>query len=141
MTLAAPPVVQWAKQFSPRTGALIGSVLFSLALELASFGTQLWHFELTQGVMLGLGTCMCCIVPATVTSPWFTSHRGLAMGIILSGTGIGGLVWAKALQASNAAIGFRNTLRWSGEICFCLLTPASFVMAWDRATQARLLAE
>jgi MFS family permease len=141
MTLGAPLVVQWSKRFSPRTVALVGSVLFSLALELASLGTQLWHFELTQGVMLGMGTCMCYMVPATVTPAWFTSHRGLAMGIVLSGTGLGGLVWAPALQASNAAIGFRNTLRWSGGICFCLLTCASFAMAWDGATRTRLLGE
>jgi MFS family permease len=141
MTLGAPLVVQWAKRFSPRSVALVGSVLFSLALELASLGTELWHFELTQGVLLGMGTCMCYMVPATVTPAWFTSHRGLAMGIVLSGTGLGGLVWAPALQASNATIGFRNTLRWSGGLCFCLLTPASFAMAWDRNTQARLLAE
>ena len=141
MTLGAPLVVQWAKRFSPRSVALVGSVLFSLALELASLGTELWHFELTQGVLLGMGTCMCYMVPATVAPAWFTSHRGLAMGIVLSGTGLGGLVWAPALQASNATIGFRKTLRWSGGLCFCLLIPASFAMTWDRNTQARLLAE
>ncbi|KAK5674112.1 hypothetical protein LTS10_013133 [Elasticomyces elasticus] len=139
MTLGAPLVVQWAKRFSPRKVSLIGTVVFSLALELASFGKKLWHFELTQGLMLGMGTCMCYMVAATVVPAWFTTHRGLAMGIVLSGTGIGGLVWAPALQASNAAIGFRDTLRWSGAICSGLCTVASFAMTWDPTTKARLL--
>jgi MFS family permease len=88
MTLFAPLVVQFAKKFSPRRVSLLGTVIFCLSLELASFGKELWHFELTQGLLLGLGTCMCYMVAATVAPAWYTTHRGLAMGIVLSGTGL-----------------------------------------------------
>jgi cyanate permease len=45
------------------------------------------------------------------------------------------------LQASNAAIGFRNTLRWSGGICFIFCCSASLAMKWDHTTATRLAVE
>ncbi|KAM0438689.1 hypothetical protein ACHAPT_001445 [Fusarium lateritium] len=138
MTMGAPFAVAWAKRFSPRRVSFVGGIIFALSLVLASFGTRLWHFELTQGLLLGFGTCSSYMTAVTVTPTWFTAHRGLAMGIILSGTGVGGLVWAPALKACNDQIGFRNTLRLTGGLSFFLVTAASSAMAWEPRTRAQL---
>lgn len=141
MTIGAPFAVAWAKHFSPRSVSFVGGGVFGLALVLASFGTRLWHFELTQGLLLGIGTCLCYMVPVTVAPTWFTSRRGLAMGIVLSGTGVGGLVWAPALTACIDKMGFRNTLRLTGGLSFALVTAASRSMAWEPVTSARIAVE
>ncbi|KAL1852681.1 hypothetical protein Plec18170_005815 [Paecilomyces lecythidis] len=138
MTIGAPFVVAWAKRFSPRAVSFAGGLVFGLALILASFGTTLWHFEVTQGVLLGIGTCLSYMVAVTTAPTWFTNHRGLAMGIILSGTGVGGLVWAPALDACINSLGFRNTLRLTGGISFALVSLASAAMAWEPASKARI---
>lgn len=78
------------------------------------------------------------VVSVTVAPPWFTKHRGLAMGIITAGTGVGGVAWAPALQASIKALGFRNTLRWSGGVSFVLVAVASFAMAWEPVTKRQI---
>ncbi|KAH8658111.1 MFS monocarboxylate transporter [Xylariales sp. PMI_506] len=141
MTIGAPFSVAWAKRFSPRWVAFVGGFVFSLSLILASFGTALWHFELTQGLLLGVGTCMPYMVAVTVAPTWFTARRGLAMGIILSGTGVGGLVWAPAIKALVDGIGFRNALRLSGALSFVLISLSSAVLSWEPQTLARIRVE
>jgi hypothetical protein len=58
MTIGAPFTVAWSKLFSPQLVTFCGGLVFGLALILASFGTKLWHFTLTQGLLLGIGTCL-----------------------------------------------------------------------------------
>ena len=129
MTLGAPFAVAWAKRFSPRWVSFTGGLIFAISLILASFGTKLWHFVLTQGLLLGVGTCMPYMVAVTIAPAWFTARRGLAMGIILAGTGVGGLVWAPALGVLINAIGFRNSLRLAGAVTFCLVAASSAAIA------------
>ncbi|GAM41060.1 hypothetical protein TCE0_041r13888 [Talaromyces pinophilus] len=137
MTIGGPLAVGWAKTFSPRKVCLMGATIFTLAHILASFGTRSWQFALTQGVLLGLGTCLTYMTSVTVAPTWFTARRGLAMGIILSGTGVGGLVWAPALKACIDAMGYRNTLRLTGAVSFVLNTGAGAAMTWEPSRKAQ----
>lgn len=59
------------------------------------------------------------------------------MGIILSGTGVGGLVWAPALKACIDAMGYRNTLRLTGAVSFVLNTGAGAAMTWEPSRKAQ----
>lgn len=137
MTIGGPLAVGWAKTFSPHKVCLMGAAIFTAANVLASFGTKLWHFALTQGVLLGLGTCLAYMTSVTVAPTWFVARRGLAMGIILSGTGVGGLVWAPALKACIDAMGYRNTLRLTGAVSFVLNTGAGAAMTWEPSRKAQ----
>ena len=137
MMIGGPFAAAWIKAFSPRTVTMLGGLVFSLGLVLASFGTQYWHFLLSQGVMMGIGTCMTYMPAVTIAPGWYDKRRGLAMGIILSGTGVGGTIWAPVLRALNASLGFRNTLRLTGAVSWVLITMASFAMAWDPASKRR----
>ena len=116
MTIIAPLVVTWTKYYSPRTVVCAGGLLFGVASVLASLGKKLWHFQLAQGLLLGMATGLSFMPSMTVAPTWFDRHRGLAMGIVSAGTGIGGLVWAPVITASTAKIGFRNTLRLTGSL-------------------------
>ena len=116
---------------------LIGASLFALANTLASFSQSLWQFILTQGVLLGCGTCLTYVPAVTVAPGWFQERRGLAMGIVLSGTGIGGALWAPVLRALNAVIGFRNTLRLTGGLSFLLIVASGCVLRWHPDIDAR----
>ena len=137
MTIGAPYASAWTKSYSPRTITLVGAVLFAVASILASFGQKLWHFHLTQGLLLGCGTCLAYIPAVTVAPGWFKERRGLAMGIVLSGTGIGGTLWAPVLRALNAEIGFRNTLRLTGGLSFLLIAASGWVLKWHPEIETR----
>lgn len=137
MTIGAPFASAWTKTYSPRTVTLVGGVLMAVANIAASFGQKLWHFILTQGLLLGCGTCLAYIPSVTVAPGWFDGRRGLAMGIILSGTGLGGVAWAPFLRYLNTAIGFRNTLRITGVMAFVMITASASVLKWDPAADTQ----
>ncbi|RFU27835.1 hypothetical protein B7463_g8499, partial [Scytalidium lignicola] len=137
MSLGAPLASAWCKSYSPRTITLVGGVIFAIANVLASFSQKLWQFMLTQGILLGLGTCLTYIPAVTVSPGWFNKHRGLAIGIVTSGTGVGGVAWAPTLRALNESIGFRNTLRFTGGISFLLVGFSSIMLRWEPETEQR----
>ncbi|KAI9700471.1 MAG: hypothetical protein M1820_006770 [Bogoriella megaspora] len=137
MTIGAPLASAWTKAYSPSSVIIFGGFMLGLGNVLASFGQRLWHFLLAQGVLVGIGTCMSYIPAVTVSPGWFDQRRGLAMGIVLSGTGVGGVSWAPALRALNAHIGFRDTLRLTGAVGFVLIATAGLVLKWDPESQRR----
>lgn len=141
MTIFAPFASAWAKRYSPRVIVASGGLLFATSSILASFSQQLWQFQLTQGLLLGVATCLAYMTAVIVAPTWYSTRRGVAMGIILSGTGIGGLVWAPAIHAMSHHIGFRNALRLSGSLSGALIIGGSIVLDWDPTTKARLEAE
>ncbi|KAI0106858.1 hypothetical protein F4814DRAFT_429237 [Daldinia grandis] len=63
------------------------------------------------------------------------------MGIILAGTGVGGLVWAPVIKVLIDSIGFRNPLRVSGVVSFVLVALSSASMIWEPQTLSRINAE
>ncbi len=82
------------RRIGPRSVAVIGGVLFSSGLLLASWTHSLSMLYLTWGVMLGAGVGFGYLVPITVGSKWFPHHRGLvnglAIGIFAAGSGLFG---------------------------------------------------
>jgi MFS family permease len=137
MTMGAPFASAWTKSYSPRTITLIGGFIFGLANVLASFGQKLWHFVLAQGLLIGCATCLTYIPAVTIPPGWFTTHRGLALGMISSGTGVGGVAWAPALRALNAHIGFRDTLRLTGALSFVMIGLSGLSLKWDPDSERR----
>lgn len=138
MTIVSPFAIAWTKRFSPRTIVYCGGALFFLASLAASFSQTTWQFMLTQGFLTGIGTSFSYIPAVTVAPTWYGARRGLALGIITSGSGWGGLVWAPAIEAMNAHVGFRNTLRISGAVGAALVFLSGAVVDWDPVNKARV---
>jgi MFS family permease len=140
-TIFAPVATAWTKRFSPRRVIFLGATLFFTASMLASYSVHIWQFLLTQGFLLGLATCFSYLPAATIAPTWYTKHRGVAMGIILSGTGIGGLVWAPVIHILNEKFGFRIALRIAGSVTAAAISVGGLVLDWDPVTKKRLAAE
>ncbi|WAO86319.1 MFS domain-containing protein [Fusarium falciforme] len=141
MTIVAPFVMAWTKYFGPRPVVCAGGVLFGIASVLASFGKALWHFQLTQGLLMGLATGFSFVPSMTVSPTWFDKHRGLAMGIVSAGTGIGGLVWAPVISACITVMGFRNTLRLTGCVAAALICLSGSLLDWEVSMAKHLSAQ
>ncbi|KAI9733560.1 MAG: hypothetical protein M1834_003162 [Cirrosporium novae-zelandiae] len=104
-----------------------GSLLMSLAFLGASFSKQLSTLILTQGLLYGLGSSL-LYYPIVMTAPsYFTTSRGLAMGTILSGAGIGGLTLAPITRALLAHLSVRATLRLLALVTLTLSLPTALL--------------
>ncbi|KAI9005677.1 major facilitator superfamily domain-containing protein [Hyaloraphidium curvatum] len=106
----------------PLTGALagklgnrltpaIGSLVFAASYIGASFAHQYWTVALCQGVIFGFASMLTWIPAVSMPSQYFVSKRGLAMGISVSGAGVGGLCLGPLTQLMLDTIGLAWTLR------------------------------
>ncbi|KAG0238373.1 hypothetical protein BGW42_005606 [Actinomortierella wolfii] len=117
-----------ADKLGYRLTALLGTAIMTVALVLASFTHAVWHLYLTQGILFGAGASLVYYPAIGAPSYWFSSKRGMAIGIAVSGTGIGGFVGAPAAQALLDSVGTRWTLRALALVCLVLCGSASFMI-------------
>ncbi|GJJ74491.1 hypothetical protein EMPS_06849 [Entomortierella parvispora] len=100
------------------TLVIVGTLSCSLGFILASFATQLWQLYLTQGLLFGLGGGMVFLSTISMTSQYFNKRRGFANGIVVSGSGLGGLVLAPLTNLLISKMGVQWCQRILG---FCML--------------------
>ncbi|KAK9687807.1 hypothetical protein K7432_014637 [Basidiobolus ranarum] len=100
-----------ADRFGYKTTINLGAVIIAGGLVCASFCTEVWQLILTQGVIYGVGASLC--YPPAISAPpqWFFKRRGLATGIAVSGSGVGGLILSPVTQALIKSLGYRWALR------------------------------
>jgi MFS transporter, OFA family, oxalate/formate antiporter len=104
----------WAGAFVARHGArraiVIGSILCILCFVSASFHTQLWQLYLVYAVLFGLGGSLSGMMAmTTIANNWFVKKRTLALSILLTAGGIGGLVMVPFIMMLINRFGWRNT--------------------------------
>ncbi|OSD00871.1 MFS general substrate transporter [Trametes coccinea BRFM310] len=108
--------------------SMAGAFIMSLGIFTASFCTQLWQLYLTQGLLYGIGSSMYYFPIMSLTPAYFDRNRGAAMGIVLAGSGVGGLVLSPVFHVLLTRIGIRWALRILGLWNFALGIPISSVL-------------
>ncbi|RLV90498.1 putative transporter ESBP6 [Spathaspora sp. JA1] len=88
----------------------VAIVLQTLGYMLASISTKIWQLYLTQGLLVGLGFVLVYIPASLVLPEWFKNRRATAFGICVSGTGLGGVVFALSI---NNVIERSGSHRWA----------------------------
>nr|WP_196791388.1 OFA family MFS transporter [Motilibacter aurantiacus] len=82
-------------RLGPRPVALVGGILYSIGIMLASLvdsADQLWLLVLTYGVLGGIGLGAAYITPIAMLGKWFPDKRGLITGIAVGGFGFGAVI-------------------------------------------------
>jgi MFS family permease len=128
MYLDGPLAMAMLRLF-PRFGRwspILGLLIMCLALALSSFSTSVTHLVITQGVFYALGGSVAYMPCIVYMDEWFVRRKGLAYGIMWSGTGLAGVVLPLLLQRLLDAYGFQTTLRlWAGAV-FVLTAPLAY---------------
>jgi MFS family permease len=87
------PAAVWLGWLSDRIGArkvlLFGGLIFGLGFLLSSTIHSLWQFYLYFGVFAGVGRAAARAPLLSAVFQFFNKRKGLAVGITLSGTGVG----------------------------------------------------
>lgn len=105
---------------------LIGALLLmSASCAASAFMTQAWHLVALWGVFSGLATgAVASVLGAIITNRWFTTHRGLVMGLLTASTATGNLLFLPIL-AALASSGDWTRAVWA--TCFAALALAPLV--------------
>ncbi|PVU94458.1 hypothetical protein BB561_002517, partial [Smittium simulii] len=90
-----------------------------------SFFENVGYLIATQGVLFGLGNGLIYSTSMAVTSQWFETKRGLALGIITSGCGCGGLVISRIVNAAIVNLGYQWSLRITSIMYFTIIFVAA----------------
>jgi MFS family permease len=91
-----------------------------------------------MGASLGfIGVLVCTVL----VSNWFTARRGLALGIALTGTSLGGVIIWPLATGLIAAFGWRTAMASVSLIVWLVLLPAVLFLVRNRPEEVSLLPE
>ncbi|KAJ8125448.1 hypothetical protein O1611_g8190 [Lasiodiplodia mahajangana] len=100
--------------YGPRWILVVGTIVYSFGLMVTSLSTQYYQFILSQGIVLALGASAVfnCATNSVIT--WFFKKRATALGIMVSGSSLGGVVLPIMMEKLIPQIGFPWTIRTLG---------------------------
>lgn len=121
-----------------KTLMIIGCFVLGGALILYSQATSPWQIYLSHS-LLGLSLGLVGVLPQTVLiSRWFRRKRGLAMGIVLTGTSLGGTLISLAARPLVQDYGWRAAMLWLSLIVWFVLLPAILFLVREKASDLGL---
>lgn len=106
----------------------IGTVFYSLGLMLLSLSTEFYQIVLSQGVLCGIGAAAVFNCASNSTLTWFYRYRAAALGIVVAGSSVGGIVLPILMSHLIPRIGFPWTVRILGFIVLLFCGLASFTV-------------
>lgn len=118
---------------------LVGALITGTGLLLASMISQLWHYYLIY-VYMAIGLASVSLVPAqTIISYWFDRKRGTAMGLIMTGVGLGGMVMVYVASFVTENYGWENAYRFLGTLVLVLVVPLVLFVLKNKPEDVGLL--
>lgn len=109
-------------RMSVKIVVIAGALIHVTSCMLLSISTTFWAVFLTQGLLQGIGIGILFAPALTCTSHYFHTRRGLALGIVASGSSLGGCCWPIALdRLIHHGPGFGWALRICGFIILAIL--------------------
>ncbi|KAL2155412.1 hypothetical protein VTH82DRAFT_154 [Thermothelomyces myriococcoides] len=107
-----------------------GAVLYVFALMMTSICKEYWQFMLAQGVLAGFSMSMLQVPAFAAVSQFFDKRRAAALGLVVSGSSIGGVIFPIALSKmlNGSTLGFGWSVRIMAFVITPLLLFASFAV-------------
>jgi MFS family permease len=142
-TLAAMltmPLTGWlTDRFGSRRPILVCMAVFGALYASLSFLTpHLWHLYAVFLILGLVGPGTSAVPHASLISRWFTERRGLALGLAMSGTATGGVIWPRATQALMDQFGWRNAYAISGGTVLLVAVPLLLLFLKEPSAPVRL---
>ncbi len=92
--IPSPAVGLFIRRFGPRKSIIFGNLLMVLSLASLSRMTEIWQLYLFFGLLAGSGWSFGQMIPVTtIANNWFSKRRALALSIVITGSGLGGLMF------------------------------------------------
>jgi MFS family permease len=115
-------------RYGPRWIALSGSISYIAMMFLLAECKVYWHFLLCLGVLGGIGGATLCTTGLAVVSHWFKRRRGMAHGVAMVGSSLGGTTIPLILRSTLPKYGYAWSIRILGFIFLGCLVVANVLM-------------
>ena len=128
--LAAPLIGRLFDRFGPRLVYTLGLLLLSGAFAVAAHAQQLWQFQLSVGLAVGLGIgCIGNVPNSILLGRWFGPRLPTAMAVVYSATGAGVLAILPLAQILIDRFEWRGAYQMFGWGGAALLLPV-LLLPW-----------
>jgi len=98
-------------RFGVRRMMLCSMGLLITSLALSPFMTQIWHFIVLWGVLMGLGSgALANVLGVTVANRWFVKQKGLVVGLLTASAATGQLLFLPLLARITENSGWRYAI-------------------------------
>jgi MFS family permease len=111
-----------------RTVIAVGGLVLGLGLVLASRVTALWQFTVAYGVLVGLAVGAFYAPLTAMVSRTFTTNRGLAIGLVSAGAGLGNFAVAPLVRWLITQYDWRTAMLVLGDIAWLTTIPLALVV-------------
>ena len=119
----------WAlDRFGARKVFAVTGFFTSLSLFLTSMVTALWQLFLTYSFLLALGTGPIYVISMSTVSRLFAKNRGLALGIVSSGSSIGMISVSLISAFLLTHYGWQNSYLILSLVAFFIMIPCGLVL-------------
>lgn len=120
---AMPLVGKWISKYNINKVLSIAFLLVATAVAAMSFYTEPWQWWIS-GAVFGIAGSFIFVVPTPILiSNWFSVHRGLALGIAMSFSGIGSAILGPAFTAIIESFGWREAYLIAAIVISILVLP------------------
>jgi MFS family permease len=132
LTAAFAVIGGWAlDKYGPRLVVSVMGLLTGLSLLATSQADSLWQIFLSYSLLLSMGTGGTISVLMSVVSRWFYKRRGFALGIAMSGTGLGTLFMAPLSAYLISNLGWRMSYVSLGVVAWLVVISMAMLLRRD----------
>ena len=121
MPFANPVALGWPQH--RRKMSVTGWCICLLGLAAASLATTTSHLLAFQGLLYGVGWCICYTPFWLILNEWWVEKRGMAYGILFAASGVSGTIIPFVLDWMLESYGFRIALRAYGVMTIAISGP------------------
>jgi MFS family permease len=115
-------------KYGPRCVGLASIIAVALSYSLIYYITDPWHLYVCLGIMVGIGMGSAYVLPLSTVAKWFVKNRGLALGLVASGVGMGQMALPPLMRHLITAYGWRASFVIMGVVVLVIGVPASLLL-------------
>jgi MFS family permease len=122
-------------RYGPKRFMVIGAAVIGIALVIGSFISAPLHLYVMI-LLMAIGLTFAGLGPAAfLASSWFTGKRGIAMGIVATGTSLGGMIFSPISTRLIAGYGWRWAMVIYAVFAFAVFMPLIYFFIKNRPAE------
>jgi MFS family permease len=97
---SGPFIAAWMEKLGVRKIMAHAMLVLVIGIGLSLIMTSVWHLHIIWGVLIGLGSgVFLTVLSATVANRWFEKRRGMVVGLLMSSTAAGQMIFLPILSS------------------------------------------